>query len=359
MPARNTGSTSSRYMRRSSPSVSVQSWPERIRQRPRAAGRARGRPPPRPRAPRGRASGRSARAGSGRAYRPDSVARRPRRTCLGQHGHPFRAAERGEQRLVLLHPRADDLGPAAVAVADAVAEPGVPVGGPPAVERVRVDPVGRGDDLAVAGGPVVVHRSVRGAQRGVEGVERRRLARGLQAEVGHHHLADLGRVAGDEGRVRRRVVVRDAARAGAFDGQVRRDGRLRLTRAHGSPPRPRSPPRARRTTPRGRRGLVEQQPGDVGARVVARRVGRRLGQRDHAEVEVGVDDALGVFGQRLVQQLAVGAVDARRSRRRAGASPSWSVVGAEQLDHLRRDGGARGDHEAARPPPRRPGSRRC
>ena len=33
--------------------------------------------------------------------------------ALGQHGDPFRAAERGEQRLVLLHPRADDLGPAA------------------------------------------------------------------------------------------------------------------------------------------------------------------------------------------------------------------------------------------------------
>src|SRR5918999_4626165 len=57
------------------------------------------------------------------------------------------------------------------------------------------------------------------------------------------------------------------------------------------------------------RGLVEQQPGDVGARVVPRRVGRGLGQRDHAEVEVGVDDPLGVRGEGLVQEAPVGTED--------------------------------------------------
>lgn len=60
-------------------------------------------------------------------------------------------------------------------------------------------------------------------------------------------------------------------------------------------------------------GFVEQEPGHVGARVVAGRVGYCLGECDETEIQVGIDDAFRAFGQHFVHQLAIGGVNRRET----------------------------------------------
>ena len=58
-----------------------------------------------------------------------------------------------------------------------------------------------------------------------------------------------------------------------------------------------------------RRSIVEQQTGNIRSRVVTGRIGGRLGGRNHTEIDVGIDQALLVRGQRCAKAGAVGPVN--------------------------------------------------
>lgn len=57
------------------------------------------------------------------------------------------------------------------------------------------------------------------------------------------------------------------------------------------------------------RSTIEQKAGHIGAGVAPDRVGGGLGDGDGRQVDIGVEDALGVLGQRFGQGAAVRAVD--------------------------------------------------
>src|SRR5258708_38666205 len=59
--------------------------------------------------------------------------------------------------------------------------------------------------------------------------------------------------------------------------------------------------------------LVQKQPGDVRARVVARWIGDGLRQRDHPEIDIGIDDALFGLRQWPVHQASVRSEDTGES----------------------------------------------
>ncbi len=79
---------------------------------------------------------------------------------------------------------------------------------------------------------------------------------------------------------------------------------------------------------------------------MAGRVGRRLGQRDHAQVNVGQHQAFFMLTQHIAQRCAIRAVDAREAAARQ-QQLALQVVGAQHLMHRLGHGGTGGDHEAA------------
>jgi hypothetical protein len=78
---------------------------------------------------------------------------------------------------------------------------------------------------------------------------------------------------------------------------------------------------------------------------VADGVGGGLGKGDGAQVDVGVQDALGVLGERLGQGATVGAVDPGVAAAALQQLPLDRVIAAEQLQSGVADDRARGQYE--------------
>src|SRR5258705_4867680 len=84
-----------------------------------------------------------------------------------------------------------------------------------------------------------------------------------------------------------------------------------------------------------RRLVIEQQPNDVGAGVMPRRVNRVLRYADRGEIEGGIDDPFAGFGQLLRERTAVRPVDYGIFAALMGQA-SLVLSFAHLLDHLPR-----------------------
>src|SRR5258708_36829011 len=93
-----------------------------------------------------------------------------------------------------------------------------------------------------------------------------------------------------------------------------------------------------------RRLVIEQQPNDVGAGVMPRRVSRVLRYADRGEIDGGIDDPFAGFRQLLRERTAVRPVDYGMS---AALMDQVALVlcVAHLLDHLPGDNGARRQDE--------------
>ena len=147
IPSRNTGSTSSRYILRSDVSVSLQSWPERIRQRLSWA-ITRRRAPSRDK---GRFSAGRHLAGLRQRNTiahaaPIGVLLHLAAHLIGDDGDALGPAERGKQGFVAIDPWPQHLDEAADCF-DAASGPGVARGLEPCIEAPDIVPIGDRDHI--------------------------------------------------------------------------------------------------------------------------------------------------------------------------------------------------------------------
>src|SRR6185312_1872330 len=153
--------------------------------------------------------------------------------ALGDDGNAFGAAERRKQRFIAGDAGPQHLDEAANALAT-LAGPGLARRCKPSVEASDIVPIGDQHDIREPG-LIDIMRAIpmrgtigTGQPRGDLGKRARRnrwrIAVILQAEIGHHDMADRRLVTGHEGRIRRTIIVRNAPVARARGYQVRRNG---------------------------------------------------------------------------------------------------------------------------------------